>query len=77
MLSGRTYWQAFADHLERGASGIIFVECIDCPSRTEQQYETLDAVTDAEAEAYFRALGWTIKPTRCPACVSKAQQPSQ
>lgn len=56
-----------------GAVEVCFVQCIDCPAeRTFSQPGGTGGVSDAEAEAHFKRLGWTIKPTRCPRCAAGA-----
>lgn len=51
-----------AEH-DRGPE-YAFVECIDCPevAKIENSY----GISDEALTKAFEALGWTIKPTRCP-----------
>lgn len=52
--------------------GTAFVVCIDCGKRNEQRFKNLLFLTDAQVAPRFTALGWTIKPTRCPKCAKAA-----
>jgi len=50
----------------------IWVDCIECGRRDamrDRDY-SLRAMSTDEARRIFTEHGWTIKPTRCPACVT-------
>lgn len=61
--SARQVRAILADHGRRGPEYAL-VECIDCEARA--RIEQSARRTDAELEAEFVALGWTVDPTRCP-----------
>lgn len=61
--SARQVRSLLIDH--GGSVEVVFVECISCPTTESTEAR---GMTDAQAEAYFRARGWSIKPTRCPLC---------
>ena len=48
----------------------IWVDCTACGRRDAMRGGDLSAMPNATAHTVFTEHGWTIKPTRCPACVT-------
>jgi len=65
---------AILDEHNQKESGTLFVDCIACGERDEIHVPFLNGVSDQQAAAWFRARGWTIKPTRCPKCREQAAE---
>lgn len=46
----------------------MFLVCVLC--RSEKRLSLPHYLTDAEAEVHFNELGWAVKLTACPDCIT-------
>lgn len=60
-----------ADH-DRGPQ-YAMLQCAGCPEVV--RISGSDRICDSALRQMFADLGWSIQPTRCPACRSKAAKP--
>ena len=57
----------------------IWLDCIDCPQSIGLAVSLKNGIPgalrylrDEEAKQVFAGRGWTIRPTRCPACKDRS-----